>query len=69
MILILNGVPNAGKTTVAKCLTSLLPKLAHLEIDKITDMNHSSLGVFLDNSGETPEENAKRILSYIPLAI
>ena len=67
VIIILNGVPNAGKSTVARLLVEKLPNTAHLEIDLLreitselrerikylysTDMNDPSIGTFIDNSG------------------
>ncbi len=37
MIVLLNGSINAGKTTVARVLTTLLPRTAHVEVDALRE--------------------------------
>ncbi|MGI4788889.1 MAG: phosphotransferase-like protein [Janthinobacterium lividum] len=37
MIILLSGSINAGKTTVSKLLVQMLPRLAHVEVDRLHD--------------------------------
>lgn len=38
MLIILNGVPNAGKTSVAKVLQARMPNTVHLEVEVLRNM-------------------------------
>lgn len=38
MLIVLNGVPNSGKTSVAKVLQSKIPNTVHLQVDLLRNM-------------------------------
>ena len=55
VIIILNGVPNAGKSTMARLLVEKLPNTAHLEIDLLREMVHwmpleEAIGIAFDSA-------------------
>ena len=65
MIIILNGVPNSGKSTVARLIVERLPDTAHLEIDLLREMVHwmpleEAIGVAFDSAIALLPEFMKR---------
>src|SRR4051794_39995000 len=37
VIILINGSINSGKTTIARCLTAMMPRTAHVEVDLLRE--------------------------------
>jgi predicted kinase len=73
MIILLNGSINAGKTTVAKWVTKLLPNTAHVEVDALRDFVRflplaESIPINLENAASVTKNLVRRgyhvVISY-----
>ena len=59
MIIILNGVPNAGKTSVARVIQAKIPNTVHIEVDVLRNMYE---WMPIDDAIHIALENAKSII-------
>jgi Chloramphenicol phosphotransferase-like protein len=59
MLIILNGVPNAGKTSVARVIQAKIPNTVHLEVDVLRNMYE---WMPIEDAIHIALENAKSII-------
>ena len=70
MIILLSGPINSGKTTVGKVLAALLPKTAHLELDRLRELIHflsldAAIPINLENAAALASNLARRGIGVI----
>ncbi|MFE4593275.1 hypothetical protein [Streptomyces laurentii] len=77
-VVLITGVMAAGKSTVAELLARRLPRAAHVRgdlfrrmmeaLDRVLRERTPRVGLWLDTSGQSPDQTVTAILEGLPAA-